>query len=209
MTVAFQQENWVSNNSGTTAVVGALYVSVGTLMIASVVARGCTNLTPTCTDDNQGIGAPVTWTLVFAELFNIGADMHCIFIRDKIQSGADVSPITTVVLGAHDSVQVHVGSFSGMLRHGGESPVRSIGYETGASGTPAPALNQACLTGNYTYGSTGYARVSTNSGTPTSWTNIRSINAYSAIGLHVVGRDSGFTGTTAMALRSISWMAAF
>jgi hypothetical protein len=164
--------------------------AVGDHLTAFVCTSGNTNNTPTASDNQSG-----TWSLVGCLAWNASADRIAVFVRDASVASA-VSHTLTIATGANTAGALVVVAYSGMLRFG-TSSIRSSGGQANqaASSTPAPALNQAALTGNPTIAMVGSGDTTTSPNA--SWTERQDTSQSTpTTAIEVCTRDSGFTGTT-------------
>ncbi len=164
--------------------------AAGALVVVFATLRACTNTVATCTDNRGG-----TYTLVKSALFNTNESILLCFVKN--QAALNLSTVATVLSGPNNSGALEAIWFDANARFG-SSAVRSSGSEANkTTETPAPALNQSCLTGNVTVGAIGCSTAAPNVTEPTSWleSNDASIATPDA-GLETVIRNSGFTGTT-------------
>jgi hypothetical protein len=191
MAATYRTSTVGGGTSGTTARTAAITTAVGDLLICFVAYSGVTTLTSVT--DNAGDGG--TWTQVQTALFGSSANIGAVYVRSKLMASA-VSVTVTVNASTNTAGEIVLVAYSGM-RYTGSAAVRSKGSQANqASGTPAPALNQAALTANPVL--TFYAAVGTVGLTaPTSWTSRQSAGQTTpSTWAQVCTRDSGFTGTT-------------
>lgn len=168
--------------------------AVGDLFLVFVAVKANTNNTPTCSDNNGGSYDLITGASL---PFESSLSRFAAFVRTSLLANT-TSTVVTPATGSNASGEVVVEAISGMTRTG-LSAIRSSGTQSNqtAGGTPAPALNQAALTGNVTVGSVGNASNPANLTTPTNWTERQDVGQTNTpVGVHVVTRNSGFTGTT-------------
>ena len=166
--------------------------AVGDLFVVVCFVSTNTNDSPTCSDDNSG-----TYTRVNTPMNVVISTVNhrlSVFVRDSLLANT-TSTIVTAATGSNTSGIVHVLAFSEMNLTG-LSAVRSNGGQSNqAAGTPAPALNQAALTGNVTIAVA--ASADTAIAVPSGWTTRQQTNfATPTVSCHTATRDSGFTGTT-------------
>lgn len=167
--------------------------AIGDLILVFVTVSVNTNASPTMTDNN-GSG---TYTLIATALFNTSANIMSVFVRNALMVNT-TSTVITAVTGSNTSGELVAVAISGMTRTG-TSAIRQSAVQANqaASGTPAPAFAVAALTGNLTLGAVSNLSASPLMAPPASWTERQDVSQASpTIGLEVVTRDSGFTGTT-------------
>lgn len=189
----------IFNTNATDPKTATLTAATAGDLIVIVCAYTGQTAAPVITDDQSG-----TYTEVLGgALKNASADAAWIFIRDALLP-ATQSTIVSAARASTTGGGMVIFRVSGMTRVGTDAvrnwattPQRGKQENQAASGTPAPALPAAALTGNPTL---GFVFNATNPATLTpnaSWTEKADIGYNTpTTGLEVVGRDSGFTGTT-------------
>lgn len=170
--------------------------AVGDLLVVIAGTSGNTNAAPTCSDNNGGSSSD--WTLIGTALKNASADILSVFVRNKLMTNT-TSTTVTVATGSNTAGEIVIVALSGMSRVGANA-VRSKGFQANqaAAGTPAPALDQAALTGNLTITGCFNATAGGSVVVPNaSWTERQDVSQSTpTTGVEVATRDSGFTGTT-------------
>lgn len=178
-----------SSGSGDRAV--TFTPAVGDLPVICVNTSGNTNNTPTCTDNN-GSG---TYHLVACVAKGASADRVAVFVRNAKMVNT-TSTTATVATGTNTAGEAVAVLISGMTRVGSAAVRQFASQANQAAGTPAPAFSAAALTGNLTIGMIGNTSNPATMTQPTGWTERQDVGQASPnTGLHVVTRDSGFTGT--------------
>ena len=145
--------------------------------------------------DNQSGG---TYTKVAGCVQASGARTCEIFIRNNLVGSAVSHTVTQTPAGADTGGGIDVMRFSGFTSAGTSVFVQSAKQDTQTGGTtPAPTFAAAVNTNNVTVGAVVYASNSASGTVPAGWTE-RLDGGYTtpATGVHLVTRDSGFTGTT-------------
>jgi len=180
------------STSGTGDRTATLVPAVGDQWVVVCFVSTNTNDAPTCSDNNGG-----TYDLVDTPRNVVIATINhrlSVFVRDQIHVNT-TSTVVTVATGSNTSGIVHITAWTGITRTG-VSAIRSKGgQDNQAAATPAPALNQAALTGNPTIAIVGSA--DTLIGVPSGWTKRQETTfATPTIACQTATRDSGFTGTT-------------
>jgi len=168
--------------------------AAGDLPVVFIDVAANTNGAPTCSDDNpDGLG---TYTLIAVAQKAAGADREAAFVRDALINNT-TSTVITVATGSNTSGIPAVVAVAGMTRVGAAAIRQSAKEENITAGnTPTSSFPAAVLTGNLTLGAVGNQSNPAAQTAPTGWTErfddgIGTPN----IGLEVVTRDSGFTGT--------------
>ncbi len=180
----------LGNSTGTSDRTVTGTPAADTLGVVFCTVANNSNSAPTCSDDQGG-----AYDLIDIAEWNDGTEcrLSC-FVRTTLFT--NVSTTVTVATGSNDAGVVELLTFDGMTRTG-TSAVRSKGkQEDQTSSTPAPALNQACLTGNMTVGCVGAGSAGSIT-EPTSWleSNDKAVSTPTTRQETVI-RNSGFTGTT-------------
>ena len=129
----------------------AITPAVGDLLVVFCAVSANSNSTPTASDTNGG-----AYSLLGVAQFSGGAARLSAFVRTTLV--ANTTPTTvTVATGSNTAGQIVIFAIAGMTRTGAAA-IRSSGKQENQVGpsVPAPALNQAALTGNVTLGAVGY-----------------------------------------------------
>jgi hypothetical protein len=178
--------------SGTTDRTVAITPAVGDLLVAIGTFSGCTNWSPTMTDNNASAS---TWKLIGVCRWNTSADLMAAWVRDDLMANTTSTTITAVT-GSNTAGQIVVCAYSGMTKTGLNAIRQWTGQENQASGgTPTPVFSQSCLTGNPTLWAVGSGDTTTSPNA--SWTEDQDVSqATPTTALEVAHRDSGFTGTS-------------
>lgn len=166
--------------------------AVGDLLVVVVSLSGNTNDAPTMTDNN---GSGTYTRAVGGVAWSSSANRMAVFVRDALMVNTTSTTITCAS-GSNTAGELVAIAVSGMTRTG-SAAIRSSGSQANqaASTTPAPALNQAALTGNMTIA--GVASGDTTTTPATGWTERQDVSqATPTTACEVCTRDSGFTGTT-------------
>lgn len=170
----------------------AITTLAGDLVLVFCSASGNTNAAPTCSDDQGG-----AYTLIDSAAFGASANTGSWFVGNALV-GTGAATTITVATGSNTAAEIVAVAIAGMSRSGA-SAIRSQGKQANQASatTPAPALNQAALTGNPTIGAVFNSTNPATMTAPASWTERQDVGQSTpTTGLEVVTRDSGFTGTT-------------
>lgn len=180
------------DTAGTTDRFVTITPAVGDLLVVFCSVRANVNTTPTASDNQGG-----TYTLVQAAEFGTNQHTLSAFVADQLVASA-VSTTITVATGSNTSGNVVAVAVSGMSKTGSAAILQSGKDENNAAGaTPAVTFGSAVNTSNVTLGAVGNTNNPATMTPPTSWTERQDIGQpTSNVGLEVVTRDSGFTGTT-------------
>lgn len=154
---------------------------------------------PVITDDNSaGTYTEVTGGVAKAA----SADKLWIFVRNSLLPATQSTIVSAARAGTTGGGMV-IFRLTGMTRFGTDAirnwaTTPQVGkQENQAAATPAPALPAAALTGNPTIGAVFNATNPATLTPPTSWLEKADLGYNTpTTGIEVVGRDSGFTGTT-------------
>lgn len=182
-----------SSGTGNRTVTVTTAVS-GDLLVVFVSLSANTTTTPTMTDDHaDGLG---TYTRIGTALWGTSANNSAAFVRDAKLGSTDTSFVITCTSGSNSAGEISWVAIQNSP-NAGISAIRSYGSQADqASGTtPAPALNQAALTGNVTIAAVMSGDTTTTEAS--GWTE-RSDTSQSnpTTACEHCTRDSGFTGTT-------------
>lgn len=172
---------------------GAFTPALNDLLVAFVAVTGQTATDWAVTDNQSG-----TWTKVLRQVKNASADIMEVWVRNQLAPNASTTVTYSHVSGNATGGVVLVWRVAGITRTG-SGAIRSQGGQDNqaASGTPAPVLNQAALTGNPTLTAVFNATNPSGVTAPASWTGETDVGfASPTTGWHGARRDSGFTGTT-------------
>ncbi len=159
------------------------------LLVVFVSLSANTGLAATMTDNQGG-----TYFLINSVLWSSSANSLLAFVRNTLVTSG-TSTVITCNSGSNTAGELVVIACAGSLR-AGYAAIRSGGWQANqASGTAAPVLNQAALTGNMTLAAVASGDTTTTE--PTNWTERQDANQSTpTTALQVSTRDSGFTGTT-------------
>jgi hypothetical protein len=172
--------------------------TAGDLLVAFAVVSG--QASGGTFTDSQSLG----WDTLTTALKSSSGD-SLVFAVARNLAAASGTTVTFTPAGSPTSsgVAIAVLRVAGMTRTGSSAvrvvgATRNIGSESNvASGTPAPALPAAALTGNATVGAVANGANPATLDAPVGWTE-RFDTGYNtpATGLEAASRNSGFTGTT-------------
>ncbi len=179
--------NAVSGTNPTVTIVPA----VGDLFFVFCAARGNTNATPTCADNNGG-----SYTRLTNAVYNTSADSFFVFVRTQKLINVN-STIVTVTIGAHTDTEVCVVAVAGSSRAGSNAVLQSANTSNGTGASPSVVtLGGSALTANLTIAAIGFNKTNASAAvTPTSWTERQQAGQGTGAFCEVNTRDSGFTGT--------------
>jgi hypothetical protein len=171
---------------------GAFTPAAGDFLVAVCSVTGQTATDWVVTDNVGG-----TWTKVRRQVKASSADMMEVWVRDQMATAVSHTVTFSHASGNATGGGVRVYRVT-LITRLGINAIRSQGGQDNqaAAGTPAPALNQAALTGNPTIVDI-FNATNPNANTITNWT-AETAQGYATptTGGRGFRRDSGFTGTT-------------
>jgi len=169
---------------------------VGDIFIVTCAAKGNTNASPTCSDNNGG-----TYYLLPTATYRTSLDTFSVFVRNQKLINVNSTTIT-VTIGAHTQAEVAVVAVAGMSLVGSGS-VRQSAKTDNNTTTPTATFGAVALTANFTLAAIGYdLSAATLATPPTNWTERQEAGQTTGASVEVATRDSGFTGTV------VTWGAA-
>lgn len=187
------------STSGTSDRTCTITPAVGDLLIVICAVAANTQSSPTCSDNNGSGAYALIGSTAIAYDDGGGTPINhrlAVFVRTTAMANT-TSTVVTVATGSNTAGVVHVIAVSNMSNFGAAAVRQFASQANQAAGTPAPAFASAALTNNVTIGAVANCATGASMTTPTNWTERQDTGfASDPVGLEVVTRDSGFTGTT-------------